>query len=147
MATTVLKLKREIFTNKWTLGTLRFPDGAIFFTVEDFLPKYDYKNLKDSVAKLKVPGESAIPYGLYDLVVTMSPKFKRLMPRLLDVVGFDGILIHNGNTHEDTEGCILVGMSRSVHTGTVYQSFVAFNQVLKKIEDLYGQGPIKLKIE
>ena len=44
----------------------------------------------------------------------MSPKFKRNLPRLIDVPGFDGILIHRGNTDKDTSGCILIGENKVV---------------------------------
>ena len=57
----------------------------------------------------KVYGETCIPYGTYKVVINKSPKFKRLMPRLLDVPHFDGILIHSGNTEKDSAGCIILG--------------------------------------
>ena len=47
-------------------------------------------------------------------MVNNSPKFKRNLPRLLNVPGYDGILIHRGNTHNDSAGCILVGENKLV---------------------------------
>ena len=51
----------------------------------------------------------AIPTGFYRLRVTMSPRFRILLPIIDGVIGRTGIRIHAGNTIQDTEGCILVG--------------------------------------
>lgn len=59
-----------------------------------------------------VPNKTAIPAGIYEIVVNVSPKFKRLLPRLLNVKGRDGILIHRGNRPSDITGCILVGENK-----------------------------------
>jgi hypothetical protein len=60
---------------------------------------------------LKVYGETAIPNGIYNVKLTMSNRFKRLMPLLLDVKGFSGVRIHGGNTSKDTHGCPLVAFN------------------------------------
>jgi hypothetical protein len=57
----------------------------------------------------KIPGETAIPAGKYEIKMSYSSKFERILPLLLNVPFFTGIRIHRGNTHEHTEGCILVG--------------------------------------
>ena len=51
-----------------------------------------------------------IPIGEYGICVTLSPRFNRRLPLLLDVPGHSGIRIHAGNTVHDTLGCILVGV-------------------------------------
>jgi hypothetical protein len=61
---------------------------------------------------IKIAGETAIPKGLYRVELTQSPRFKRVLPLLINVQGFVGIRIHPGNTVWDTEGCILVGQER-----------------------------------
>lgn len=79
-----------------------FIDGVFFcHTLED-------EKRKDG---LKVYGETAIPAGIYNVKLTMSNRFKRLMPLLLDVEGFKGIRIHGGNTSKDTHGCPLVAFN------------------------------------
>ena len=70
----------------------------------------------------KIPGKTAIPPGIYKIILNESPKFKRILPRLIDVPFFDGILIHRGNRASDSEGCIIVGenTSKGVVTNSTY---------------------------
>jgi hypothetical protein len=60
---------------------------------------------------VKVYGQTAIEAGTYKIVVDMSNRFKRLMPRLLNVPNFEGIRIHGGNSSKDSHGCILVAFN------------------------------------
>lgn len=59
---------------------------------------------------VKIPGKTAIPSGVYDMIVSMSPRFKRLLPEILKVPNFTGIRIHRGNSAADSSGCLIVGM-------------------------------------
>ena len=72
----------------------------------------DFGVSSSGAAAEKIPGETCIPPGRYNLRWTYSPHFKRNLPEVLDVPGFTGIRIHGGNDPEDTDGCILVGMAR-----------------------------------
>lgn len=94
-----LKLVRDQFTDKSTTGQLSI-DGSFFsFTLE--LPTRD-----------GLPG-SAIPEGKYQVVASWSPKFGRTMPLIIGIPGRSEIRIHYGNDAVDTEGCILLGKTRS----------------------------------
>lgn len=100
-----LKVERRFLKPGYTIGRLEV-DGKYFCdTLED--------RVRDLSREKKIPGETAIPAGIYDVVVNISPRFKRKLPRLLNVPGFEGILIHRGNTPEDTAGCILVGENKA----------------------------------
>lgn len=72
------------------------------------------ETLEDKVrpAGEKVQKETAIPAGRYRITLEDSPHFKRELPYLHDVPNFTGILIHAGNTAEDSSGCILVGENK-----------------------------------
>ncbi len=101
-----LELKRIALRPTYTIGRL-YVDGQYWCdTLED--------RVRDLSKERKVPGKTAIPAGTYEVVVNISPKFKRLLPRLLRVPHFDGILIHRGNTANDSAGCILPGENKVV---------------------------------
>lgn len=82
---------------------------------------------------VKVPGKTAIQAGTYEIFVTMSNRFKRMLPLLVKVPMFEGIRIHPGNTALDTEGCILPGMIRTPNG--VGSSRVAFEGLFQKINE------------
>ena len=120
---------RDTFTENSTIGKMLI-DGAFFcYTLED------------TIRDTKIAGETAIPYGTYKVIVNMSNRFKRLMPLLLDVKGFEGVRIHNGNTKEHTHGCILVGATKS--KDFIGDSKVTFNKLMAKLN---GVKDITLEI-
>ncbi len=99
-----LNLKRIFKGDTYTIGKLYVNGKYLCDTIED-----KYRNLS---VEEKVYGETAIPNGEYKIIVNRSPRFKRDLPRLLDVPHFEGILIHAGNTARDSHGCILVGENK-----------------------------------
>ena len=130
-----LTLKRTVFTDKSTIGTLSI-DGVFYcYTLEDLVRNGP-----------KVMHETAIPYGTYEVIVNMSNRFKRLLPLLLGVPNFEGIRIHPGNTAAHTSGCILVGMQKGVNTIT--QSVIAFDALFLRIKSATQRGEaVRITIE
>ncbi len=108
-----LLLKRIARKPGYTIGKL-FVDGEYFCDTLEDTDRLDEGMSLDEIKKLKQPGQTAIPEGSYKVIVSVSPKFKRLLPRLQNVPGYDGVLIHRGNTAKDTAGCILVGENKKV---------------------------------
>lgn len=125
-------LQRDTFTDKSTTGKL-YIDGIFqCYVLED-----KDRGLNDSMSlneinDRKVYGETCIPYGKYEIKITMSGRFKRDLPILLNVKGYEGIRIHTGNTDADTHGCLLPCSSVSKDKGI--GSTIAFNQLFEKIK-------------
>ena len=119
-----IEVKRIAKRSTYTIGKM-YIDGNYFCdTLEDVDRGINQKDSLDTIKKIKVAGATAIPTGAYNVIVNMSPKFQRNLPRLIDVPGFEGILIHRGNTDKDTAGCILVGENKvvgKVINSTVYE--------------------------
>jgi len=94
--------------------------------------KFECYTLEDVVRPAKIMGSTAIPVGTYKVVINYSNRFKRMLPQILDVPGFEGIRIHPGNTDVDTEGCILVGDEKK--KDFVGKSRVAFDRLFAKMQ-------------
>lgn len=125
-----LTLTRDSFSD-CTLGKLAVNDVYECECLED-------KDRKLECAGEKIYGKTAIPRGTYKIVIDYSNRFKRSLPRLLNVPGFEGIRIHSGNTSADTEGCILVGLSRS--GSSITESRAAFNVLFAKLKEAFETG-------
>jgi hypothetical protein len=119
-----LLLRRFEFTDESTIGELLINDVFTCYTLEDVVRTGP-----------KVYGKTAIPEGVYRVIIDYSHKYKRLMPHILTVPGFTGIRIHSGNTADHTEGCILVGWTKG--KDFVGQSKDAFNALYPKIEKAF----------
>lgn len=125
-----IKVERRYYAETYTIGTM-YVDGERFCdTLED--------KVRDLAKGQKVAGKTAIPAGTYRVIVNSSPKFGRDLPRLQDVPHFEGILIHRGNTHEDTAGCILVGENRV--KGKVLNSTPYETELTHRCKEAQGRG-------
>ena len=128
-----IELIRIAFKDTYTIGKL-YVDGTYFSDVlEDKDRGLDSSMSESEILEKKVKGETAIPTGHYVINITYSPKYKRMMPLLLDVKGFSGIRIHSGNTSKDTEGCLIVGKNKKV--GMVLESRYTYQRLFKMMQD------------
>jgi len=116
-----IAIKRLHKTDNSTIGELTIDGKFECYTLEDKEREF-----------VKIKGETAIPTGTYKVIINESNRFKRLLPLLIAVPNFEGVRIHAGNSNHDTEGCILVGMNRSVDYIT--KSRKAFESLLKKMQ-------------
>lgn len=121
-----LKLIRDIQDKDRTLGKLFVNGVRLYYTVED------------AVRDEKIYGKTAIPFGVYNVVITMSHRFRKPLPLLENVPGFEGIRIHSGNTELDTDGCIIVGKTRT--NSGVGQSRIAMDFLQMDIERALKAG-------
>lgn len=115
----------------YTIGRLFIDDIYFCDTLED-----KDRGLKDSmseqeITKIKIKDKTAIPTGTYNITITYSNRFKKLMPLINNVKGFSGIRIHAGNDENATSGCILCGENKVV--GKVINSRIWTNKLYDKI--------------
>jgi hypothetical protein len=98
----ILDLFREESSKGSTIGKLHVNGTFFCFTLEDV------------VRDKKIKSVTAIPSGIYEVIISFSNRFQKQMPLLLNVPGYEGVRIHPGNYSKDSDGCILVGSTRGV---------------------------------
>jgi Family of unknown function (DUF5675) len=86
----------------------------------------------------KVYGKTAIPAGVYPVIISYSNSFKCMMPEVLNVPGYLGIRVHVGNSAIETDGCILVGKSKS--KDFIAESRVTYNKLFATLHDAHQRG-------
>lgn len=132
-----IRIDRIAKKSTYTIGKL-YLNGVYFCdTLEDTDRGLTQGMPLQKIKDLKIKGATAIPKGKYKVTMNVvSPKFSKRatyqfcqgkLPRLLNVDGYEGVLIHIGNTAKDTEGCILVGQNKVV--GQVINSTVTFKKL------------------
>lgn len=131
----IIRVDRYLSTNDATLSRIYIDGVAECFALED----------EHRVPK--VPGETRIPAGSYRVTLRteggfheryklkFGPTFHKGMLWVRDVPGFEYILIHIGNTDEDTAGCLLVGQGRDELHMTVINSTAAYKALYPKVVD------------
>lgn len=129
-----ITLKRKYKTNESTIGEILVNGKFMMFCIEDI------------EREVKIKGKTAIPKGTYEVVLTMSNRFKKVLPLLLNVPNYEGVRIHPGNTALDTEGCILPGMTRLENfVGNSKKAFEILFILIKKAID--NKEKVTIKIE
>lgn len=144
----LLTIKRIYKGSRYTIGHL-YIDGLRFC---DTLEDRD-RGLRDGMTlaaiKLrKIWGKTAVPTGSYRIdmhTVSHSMKskswakaYRGIVPRLVNVKGFEGVLIHPGNTDADTAGCVLVGENKV--KGKVVNSVKTYHALMAKLLEADGMG-------
>ena len=147
-----LLLDRFYKGKSYTIGRL-YVDGTYFCdTCEDVDRGITNKMQSSEIALIKVVAETAIPLGEYEITLNVrSQKFYKkdyyrkicdgYLPRILNVPGFEGILIHTGNSAIDSAGCILVGENKE--KGKVLNSKKTFEKLYKKLKSASDNGEKK----
>lgn len=148
-------LDRAWQKDTYTISRL-FVDGKRFYeSLEDKDRGLKQTDSLEHIRKVKVHSETAIPSGTYEITLNVvSPKYRAIkwyrdlcggrMPRLLNVPGFDGILIHPGSTALDSAGCILCG--RNTAKGKLTSSRDTFKALYKRMKEAADRGE-KITIE
>ena len=145
----ILTLKRIYTCSTYTIGHLYVDGSYICDTIEDTDRMLDKSMPMEQILQIKVKNETAIPTGRYKILMNViSPKYSKSdyymcicngkVPRLEDVPGFSGILIHKGNTSKDTSGCLVVGFNKT--KGKVLDSKRAFENLYHKLKAAYNIG-------
>lgn len=146
MSDLLLTLHREFFFPSATFGSLRDESGAVICqTLEDA------DRQLENGSSVKIPGETAIPRGHYEVIITYSRRFNVDMPLLLEVPQFSGVRLHYGNAVKDTAGCPLLGMQRGVNAGgepVLFNSREAYRRVFALIDAALDAGRVvRLTVE
>lgn len=148
-----LNIKRIARRETYTIGRL-YIDGKYFCDTLEDKDRGLRQDMPVAVIRAtKRKGITAIPTGRYRMTLAVqSPKFSKraiyqfcngYLPRLINVPGYDGVLIHIGNTARDTEGCLLVG--RNTQVGKVLDSRKTFIELYDRL--LGAKDDIYIKIE
>lgn len=138
-----LFLYRDTYTLKSTVGKLYFENEFFCHTLEDVVRGRN----------IKIKNETAIPEGIYDVILTYSGRFKRTTPQIVnqpggklvkDGISFIGIRMHGGNTHKNTSGCPLCAYNR-LNDDTIQGT--AEKDLTAMLQNLVAQGyEIKLYV-
>ena len=130
-----LELKRKALMDTYTVGDLFINDVFFCNILEDKVRDFNKDGDLEDKGETKVYGKTAIPYGTYTIDLTYSNRFKKILPLIEDVPGFEGIRIHSGNSAEDSSGCLLCG--NNTEKGKVTDSRKVFEKLMIRLVDAH----------
>ena len=134
-----LLLERRAARPDYTIGRLYVDNVYFCDTLEDTDRGLSAELPIAEIRARKIHGHTAIPTGHYRLDIhTRSPRFGKILPRVEGVPGFEGVLIHSGNSANDTEGCILVGENRE--RGHVLNSRATLRRLMERLNAAASDG-------
>lgn len=136
-----LSINRKWLTNLTSISELLVNGKSLpkqIFILEDTDRGLSSSMKLENIKKIKIAGLTAIPTGRYQVILSFSPKYQKIMPLVANVPGYEGIRIHPGNYSTDTEGCLLPGFTRD--KDFVGNSKAAFSVLQKLITDTINQG-------
>lgn len=107
-----IRVKRIARKDGYTIGQMSLNNEYFCDTLEDTDRGLKSTMSEEEILSKKRKGITAIPTGEYDVILTFSPKFKRVLPLLLNVPGYQYIRVHHGNLPSSTDGCLLVGENK-----------------------------------
>lgn len=128
-----LKLHRKYLKDRYTIGNLYLSENGkdvwLCNTIEDVVRDKNKDGDLNDLGEGKIMNQTAIPYGTYNVLLTISPRFKNtswakpyngLVPLIENVKHFTGVRIHVGTDENSTSGCVIVG--RNTIKGKLTQS-------------------------
>lgn len=118
-----LHLIRNTYTDRSTIGALSVDSVHVCDILEDMTRQ----------PGIKIYGKTAIPSGAYKVIIDFSNRFKKMLPLLIKVPGYEGVRIHTGNDENNTEGCLLVGTA-SKQADWVSGSVIAMSKLMTLLE-------------
>lgn len=142
-----LELRRIFNCKQYSIGKL-YADGKwVCDTIEDYDRGLSQEMSLADISRIKVYRQTAIPVGTYKVTMNVqSPKFAQkpyyktfcdgYLPRILNVPGFDGILIHCGVSADSSAGCLIVGYNTI--KGRVTNSRQAWEKLMGVLRNAKG---------
>lgn len=151
-----ISLKRIYTNNQYTIGHIYVDGTYVCDSIEDADRGLKDSMTLDEIRSKKIKDKTAIPQGNYKVTMNViSPRFSKKkyykdfcggrLPRITSVKGFDGVLIHIGNTDKDSSGCLIVGYNKE--KGKVLNSKQAFEKLYRMLDSANRNGEkIDIKI-